>query len=135
MAKGKYTPAGYLPLANNEYVFPVSGSFNYIRVLVMMLYLSGHTRPSIDFAVNCCARYMFCPNNLHDKVLNLIGQYLKLTRDRVLILNPNRKLFKIDSYSDADFSGMYRHANPTDPACVKSRTGYFINFSDCPVLF
>ena len=31
------------------------------------------------------------------------------------------------------FSGMYGHEKPTDPACVKSRTGFTITFADCEV--
>ena len=33
MAKGKYTPAGSVPLFNNEDGFPSSGSFNYSSVV------------------------------------------------------------------------------------------------------
>ena len=36
-------------------------------------------------------------------------------------------------YPDADFAGMYGHEEPTDPASVKSRTGYVITVADCPV--
>ena len=68
-----------------------------------MLYLYGHTCPDIYFEVNFFARYMFCPNNLHEESLKQIGQYLKLTWDCGLIMNPNRELFNIDGYPDADF--------------------------------
>ena len=111
IAKGKYAHVGSGPLVNNEDGVPANGIFNYSSIVVMRIYLFGHTRPRINFAVNCCARYMFFPNHLHDEALKLIGQYLELTRDCGLILNPNRKFFDIDSYSDADFSGMYGHAN------------------------
>ena len=39
----------------------------------------------------------------------------------------------MDFYPDADFAGVYRHELPTYLACVKSRTLFVINFSDCPV--
>ena len=65
---------------------------------------------------------MFFFKNFHDEALKQIVWYFKLTRDRVLILNPNRELFNIDGYPDAYFSGMYVHEKPTDPACVKSCT-------------
>ena len=29
---------------------------------------------------------------------------------------------------------MYGHENITDPACVKSKTGYIITVHDCPIL-
>ena len=49
-------------------------------------------------------------------------------------MNPNREIFNIDGYPDADFSGMCGHEKPTDPACGKIHTGYIIIFSYCPVL-
>ena len=48
-------------------------------------------------------------------------------------MNPNSDVWKLDCYPDADFSGTYGHELPTDPACVKSRTGFVITFSDCTV--
>ena len=63
-----------------------------------------------------------------------IGQYLKATWDRGLVLNPS-KVLKIDCYPDADFAGMYGHENSTDPSCVKSRTGFVITVANCPVLW
>ena len=59
MDKGKYTPAGSVTLVNNEYCVPFSVNFNYISALGIMIYLSGHTRPYIDFEFNFCTRYMF----------------------------------------------------------------------------
>ena len=100
----------------------------------MLLYLSGHTRPDIAYAVNCCARYMFCPRHSHEIALKRIGRYLKATRTKGLILNPSDEL-NIDSYPDADFAGIYGHEESSDPACAKSRTGFVINVANCPVLW
>ena len=36
----------------------------------MLLYLVGHTRPDITYAVTCCARYMFGPRRIHELALN-----------------------------------------------------------------
>ena len=80
------------------------------------------------------SRYMFCPNHLHAYSLKKIGRYLKITRYRGLILNTNNNIFNIDSYPDADFSGMYRHDKPDDTSFVKSRTIYIIKILDFPVL-
>ena len=135
MAKGKYTTVGSVPLAKNEDGVPASGSFKYSSVVGIMLYLSGHTRPYIYFAINCCARYMFFPKHFHEVALKKISRYLKLTRDRGFNLNINWELFNIDSYPGADFSGMCVHDNLTDLACVNSHTGYAIKISDCIVLW
>ena len=134
MPKVKYTPARYVPLVNNEDGVPVSVSFNYSSVIGMLIFLSRHTCPYIAFAVNFCARYMFCPKHSHEEALKQISQYLKLTRDCGLVLNPNVDLFKIYSYPYAYFDGMYGHENLTCPECVNSCTGYVSTFSYCPVL-
>ena len=85
------------------------GSFSHSSVVGMLLYLYGHTIPDIDYAVNCCARYMFCPKPLHETALKRIRRYLKSTRYRGLILNPNSDVCKLDCYPAVDFSGMYGH--------------------------
>ena len=134
LSKNKWTPAEHKPLVRDEDGEPPDGDFSYSSVVGMLLYLSGHTRPDIAYAVNCCARYMFCPKKSHENALKRIGRYLKATRDQGLILNPSDKL-SIDSYPDADFAGMYGHEEITDPSCVKSRTGFVINVANCPVLW
>jgi hypothetical protein len=59
---------------------------------------------------------------------------LKATRDKGLVLNPSGKL-TVDAYPDADFAGLYGYEDVTDPANVKSRTGFLITVSDCPVVW
>ena len=100
----------------------------------MLLYLARHTRPDIAYAVNSCARYMFNPRLSHEQALKRIGRYLKATRDKGLILNPSGKL-KVDAYPDADFAGLYGYESNTDPACAKSRSGFLITVSDCPMVW
>ncbi|KAL7462916.1 hypothetical protein ACHAXS_003296 [Conticribra weissflogii] len=36
----------------------------------MLLYLAGHMHPDINYAVNCAARYIFCPKLVHEHALN-----------------------------------------------------------------
>jgi len=82
---------------------------------------------------------MFCPKRSHEEALKRIGRYLKATRDRGLIINPKlgdlEQGLKVDAYPDADFAGLYGHEKPSDPTCVKSRTGYCITVADCPVVW
>ena len=107
----------------------------------MLLYLSGHSRPNIAYAMNCCERYMFCPKHSHEDALKRIGRYLKATRDQCLILNPvcNKEgkvdVLQIGDYPDADFAGMYGYEENLDPASTKSRTGFVITVANCPVLW
>ncbi len=94
-AKSKWTPAEANPLVKDEEGLPMSGDFSYSSVIGMLLYLAGHSRPDIAYAVNCCACYMFCPKRSHEAALKQIGWYLKATPDRGLVLNPSKEL-KID---------------------------------------
>jgi len=133
-ARGKHTPAETKPLVKDEDGAAASEGFSYSSVVGMLLYLSGHTRPDITYAVNCCARYMFCPKHSHELALKRIGRYLKNTASRGMVINPTRELC-IDAYPDADFAGMYGHEKPTDPACAKSRSGFVIVFAGVPVMW
>ena len=85
---GKATPAQNAPLVKNANGPEARGDFNYASVAGMLLYLSGHLRPNIAYAVNCDVRYMFCPKRSHEEALKRIGRYLKATRDQGLVLNP-----------------------------------------------
>jgi hypothetical protein len=128
------TPAETSPLPKDSQGVPATGTFNYAAVVGMLLYLSGHTRPDIAFAVHQCARYTFCPTRRHELALIRIGRYLKGTMDKGLIMSPNDKPC-VDCYPDADFAGLYGHEDSQDPHCARSRTGYLISMFDCPVLW
>ena len=133
-SRGKHTPAKTKPLVKDEDGVAAVEGFSYSSVVGMLLYLSGHTRPDITYAVNCCARYMFCPKHSHKLALKRIGRYLKNTASRGMIINPTKELV-IDAYPDADFAGMYGYEKPTDPACAKSCTGFVIVFAGMPVMW
>lgn len=112
------------------------GTFSYASVVGMLQYLQAHSRPDIAFAVSQCARHVHSPKRSHEVALEYIGRYLKGTSDEGLILKPDRdRLFQIDCYVDADFSGMWGHESPHDPTSVKSRTGMVICVANCPVIF
>lgn len=62
-------------LVKDENGSDVEGDFNYVSVVDILLYFSGHTCPDITHAVNYCARYMFKPKLSHEKLLKRIGHY------------------------------------------------------------
>ncbi|KAL7478975.1 hypothetical protein ACHAW6_005971, partial [Cyclotella cf. meneghiniana] len=128
------TPAELTPLPKDSNGKPTSGTFNYAAVVGMLLYLSGHSRPDIAFAVHQCARCTFAPTSLHEQALMRIGRYLKGTIEQGLIMTPS-DILTVDCYPDADFAGLYGHEDPQDPHCARSRTGYVINVFGCPVLW
>ena len=83
LSKAKSTPAEGIPLVKDKDGEPMDGECNYASVVGMLLYLAGHTRPDISYAVNCCARYMFNPRKRHEIAIKRIGRYLKATREKV----------------------------------------------------
>ena len=132
--KMKTAPAERRPLIKDADGDPSSESFSYASIVGMMLYLSGHTCPDLVYAVNACARYTFCPRRTHEVALKRIGRYLKLTRNKGLILTPSTAL-NVNAYSDVDFAGLYGYEDISDPTCTMSRAGFIITVADCPVLW
>jgi hypothetical protein len=125
------TPAETSPLPKDVDGEEATKSFNYAAVVGMLLYLSGHSRPDIAFAVHQCARYTFNPTRRHELALIRIGRYLKGIMDKGLILSPTNSP-TIDCCPDTDFAGLYGHEDSQDPHCVRSRTGYVILAFGCP---
>ena len=128
------TPAEASPLPKDADGDPPSGTFNYGSVVGMLLYLCGHSRPDIAFAVHQCARYTFKPTRRHEKALVRIGRYLKGTVDKGITMSPSTNPC-IDCYPDADFAGLYGHEDVQDPHCVRSRSGFVILAFGCPVVW
>ena len=131
----KKTPAERKPLIKDEEGEMAQESFSYASVVGMLLYLAGHTRPELCYSVSQAARFMFAPKRSHEVALKRIGRYLVGTADMGIILDPkNATSLHIDAYPDADFAGLYGYEDTTDPVCVRSRTGYIIAVSNCPVV-
>jgi hypothetical protein len=53
----------------------------------------------------------------------------------VILLKPDQLTsgFRTDIYVDADFASGWGFEDPSDPACVRSRTGYVIEVMGCPI--
>ena len=113
----------------------VQGYFNYSSVVGMFVHLAGHLRPDIGYVVNYTACYMFCLVHSCKEALKRIGRYLKVIRDRCLVLNPTSNVLEIICYPDTDFERLYGHNNPIDPTSVRSWTGYVTTVVICPVLW
>ena len=128
----KHTPAVRQPLVKDPNGDPPDGRYSYASVIGMMLYLSGHSRPDIQYAVSQCARFIHGTKQSHEEALERIGQYLKGTMEKGLILKPTSNM-DFECYCDADFAGLYAFEDISDPSCVKSRTGYVICVAGCPV--
>jgi hypothetical protein len=55
------SPAVVTPLTKDLDGDKACGTINYASVIGMLLYLCGHSRPDLTFAVHQCARYSFAP--------------------------------------------------------------------------
>jgi hypothetical protein len=130
----KFTPADSKPLTKDIDGDPPDGRYNYASVIGMLQYLQGHSRPDITYAVSQCARFVHSPRRSHEIALEHLGRYLKFTSDKGLVLRPSGNI-ELDCYVDADFAGLWPHEDKEDPTCVKSRTGFVICVSDCPVIW
>ena len=129
------TPADDV-LGKDEDGEPATCTFNYASVIGMLWYLYGHSRPDIGFAVSQAARFSFNTKRSHELALIRLGQYLKGTVDKGMILKPmSTNSFKMDAYVDSDFMGLYGKEKRTDPTNVKSRTGFVICINDCPIIW
>ena len=106
----------------------------YASVIGMMLYLASNTRPDISFAVHQCDRFTHSTNVSHETSVKRTCRYLQGTNDNGLVFNPSKKLV-VDCYADADFAVLWGHEYPQDPICARSRTGFVVNFANCPLLW
>jgi hypothetical protein len=81
-------------------------SWNYPSVIRQLNYLAQNSRPDISFAVHQCARFSKEPKDLHEKAVECIMYYLQCTRDKPLIMKPNKNL-SLDVYCDSNFAGVW----------------------------
>ena len=113
---------------------PMSESWSYSSIVGMLLYLATNTRVDIAFAVSQVCRFSSNPKQSHATAVKSIIRYLKRTRDQGMILRPTGRL-ELDLYVDADFAGLHHREPDHLPDSVRSRTGYIIFLSDCPLVW
>jgi hypothetical protein len=83
-------------------------SWNYPSAIGKLNYLTQNSRPDISFAIHQCARFSKAPRALHEneKAAKRIIYYLQCTRDKPLIMKPNKNL-SLDAYCNSDFAGIW----------------------------
>jgi hypothetical protein len=67
-------------------------SWNYASLIGQLNYLAQNSRPDISLEVYQCARFSKAPQALHEKAVKCIIYYLQCTRDKPLIMKPNKNL-------------------------------------------
>ena len=86
----------------------------------MMLYLASNTRPDISFGVPQCDRFTHNTKVSHKASVKRICRYLQGTKYNSLVFNTSKKLV-VDCYADADFAGLWGHADPQVPIDTHNR--------------
>ena len=79
----------------------------------MIGYLKQHTRPYISMANHQCARFVNKPMHSHERAIIRIARYLRSTKERGVIFQPNPK-YGLECLVDADFAGCWSQANIDD---------------------
>ena len=128
------TPCTQLCLGSDPEGEPMDETWNYASIVGMLLYLTTNTRPDIAFAVSQVARFTRSPKKSHATAVKSILRYLKGTSERGMILRPTKSL-ELECYVDADFAGLYSREPDHVPDSVRSRTGWVITLSGCPLLW
>ena len=134
-ANVKSTPSVYKEVLHKDEFGPErKQSWHYRSAIGMLNYLAASTRPDCLFAVHQCARFSVNPKLSHERALKRIVRYLKGTRDKGLILQPDASK-GVQCFVDADFASGYTPETSEDPISVYSRTGYVIFYFNCPILW
>jgi hypothetical protein len=107
-------------------------SWKYPSVIGQLSYLAQNSRPDIYFAVHQCARFSKEPMALHEKAVKRIIYYLQCTRDKPLIMKPNKNL-SLDAYCDSDFAGVWHQEFAHLHDYCLSRTGFIIVLAGVPI--
>ena len=108
--------------------------FDYRSVIGKINYLEKSTRPDISFATHACARFASNPRQPHGEAIKWLGKYLLATKDKGLILKPGKQSF--DCFVDASFGDNWNlEEAETEPDTAKSRTGFVINYANCPIIW
>ena len=118
---------------------PQGATFDYpwhYRSLIGKLnFLEKSTRADISYPVHQCARFMESPKQSHGIAIKRIGRYLLDTRDKGLIIKPD-KLHSFVSFVDADFCGNWdKYIAAQDPNTARSRTGFLIKYANAPIFW
>ena len=113
---------------------PFNAAWSYPSVVGMLLYLTTNTRPDIAFAVSQVARFTHNPKESHATAVKMIVRYLKGTRNKGTIVRKASSL-KLTVFCDADFAGLYRRDPDDSVSSAKSRAGYLIKLSGCPLIW
>ena len=111
----------------------MSLDFHYRSVIGKLNFLEKSTRLDISVSIHQCARFAESPKKSHAEAVKCIGRYLLTSRDKGLIIHPNKQ-WHFDCWVDVDFAGNWRQADAhIDPMVSKSRSGWIVHFAGAPI--
>ena len=100
--------------------------FHYRSVIGKLDFLKKSTRIDTSCSGHQCAQFSENAKKSHASAVMNIGCYLKGTRDKGLILKPD-KLSSFECWVDSDFARNWRPQDaPHDSMTSKSRAGWVI---------
>ena len=108
--------------------------WSYRKLVGMLTYLQGTSRPDISMAVHQAARFSIHPMLSHERAIARIGKYLQGSKDKGIIFRPDASK-GLECFVDADFAGSWHKADANNADAVMSRTGYTITYSGCPIIW
>jgi len=116
----KNTPASKSVKLNRDlHGAPFMEEWNYRSVIGKLNFLEKSTRCDLSYSVHQCAWFSAHPRQSHAIAVKRIVKCLILTRDKGVILNPQRHSF--DCWVDADFVGNWDRVNAdVDPSTAQS---------------
>ena len=131
--KIKETPASCSKILRRHDDSPdFDNSFNYRSVIGKLNYLERGSRPDIAYITHQCARFTQFPKKEHGEAVRWLGRYLKGTRDKGLILQPQKEE-DLQVFVDADFVGNWHKEDAMYRDTARSRHGFVIMYAGCPL--
>jgi hypothetical protein len=101
-------------------------------VIGTLNYLANNIHPDISMAVHQCARFCSRPKALHELTIKCIAHYLLATKDKGLVLTPN-KSFVLEIFVDADFADHWHKEFSHLQDSLLSRMFFLVTFWGCPI--
>ena len=85
----------------------------------MMMYLAGIITPNIVYYMHQCTRCLHKTKYGNEIDLKHIVRYLKVTRNKGLILTPDKEKLQLDLSVNVYFVGLFAVEDKHDPVSVK----------------
>ena len=121
-------------LDNNPNGKPRLQKWNYRSVVGCLSYIQAIVHPDITIATQQCARFWNDPKQEHEEAVKRICRYLLKTKEKGLVLRPDKSK-GLECFVDADWAGSWRHRSSNDPLSSHSRTGYYITYAGCSLMW